>query len=163
MLCCPFNRHPGCQCPTGFEGSHCENLSGELGSSSTTETGDNAGDDGKSDGSLSTVGIILIVFFVDIVLLLSIGATIYRRRQRRVDEKEFGSHPTNLMARDTQEPPTLDNILAIGSLPDDSSVSSMQGSSQRSSQLSCTRSMNGDGLYRVEDGASKDLVNVAII
>lgn len=65
------------------------------------------------------------------------------------------------MARDTLEPPTMENILAMGSMHDsgDEGSAMMNDASMRSH--SC--SVSGDGLYRVEDAASNDLVNVAII
>lgn len=160
------NEHPGCLCPAGFEGSHCEHLSGERGSGPTVETvvdDPKEGSDGEnSDGGLSTAGIILIVIFVDLVILGAIGTYFYRRRQQQRDLSYDGSTcPTNLMARDTLEPPTMENILAMGSMHDsgDEGSAMMNDASMRSH--SC--SVSGDGLYRVEDAASNDLVNVAII
>lgn len=152
--------HPGCQCPPGFEGLHCESLSAERSSNPTVKTvvdSSDDGDDNKADRGLSTAGIILIVFFVDLLILAAIGAYFYKKRQRQAELERFGpgAPPTNLMGRETSDPPTLENILSMGSLPDNSELS-------LHSERSHSCSVSGDGLYKVDD-KSTDLVNVAII
>lgn len=154
-------RHPGCRCPVGFQGPHCESLSAERNSSPTIETVVDSKDDDESEGGLSTAGIVLIVIFVDLLVLAAIGRYFYKKRQRQAEVEKFdgATSPTNLMAHEESKPPTLENILAMGSLAD-SSESSLHSHSERSN--SC--SLGVDGLYRVDDrSTASDLVNVAII
>ena len=145
-------RHPGCKCPAGFEGKHCESLSGVR--SPTVEIIDDEETDGDSKGGMSTAGIIVLVLFLDLVILGGIGAYIYHKRQSRQREvlAEHFSFEQNLQ----QQPPTLGDILSVNS-----ERSSMPDDSQRSGSF--TSSVNGDGIFRVEEQSGPDLVNVNIL
>jgi hypothetical protein len=163
------NRHPGCQCPVGFDGPHCEFLSAERnpnhGYDAPTEHDkdehDEEHDEENSNNGegLSTAGIIFIVFFVDLLIVLLIGVYFYKKKMRQAEEERFIDPrcTTNLMGREAPEPPTLEHVLGMESMPD-ASESSLH--SVRSGH-SC--SVNGDGLHRIDDSKSVDLVSVAII
>lgn len=156
--------HPGCQCPVGFEGPHCEFLSADFSSGSGLGTSagnvyDNHGDSDEhdepssKDGGLSTAGIIFIVFFVDVLLVIAIGIYFYRKKQRAIEYDT--SDPTNLMGREASEPPTLESVIGMDAVQDYSEHSLH---SVRSHSCSIT-----GGGQRDDDSKSVDLVNVAII
>ena len=113
------------------------------------------GPDADGDEGLSTTGIILIVIFVDLLILAALGAYFFKQRQHQANDKRFDdATSSNLIARQTPNAPTIENILAMGSLPD-----SLDSSLNSEPSHSC--SLSGDGLYTVDD--KKDLVNVAIL
>lgn len=154
--------HPGCTCPQGYEGPHCEFLSGERPKPDVDIYGTEDGA-GKSRDGLSTAGIVLLVLLADLLILGSIGAFILlkRRRYMRDIEAHYGMPPpNNLMARDRPEPPSMDDILSMESLPDNSERSSMNGSVHSSGRNSY---YNGDEDYNSRHDEQRQLVNVAII
>ncbi|CAB9507402.1 Notch ligand involved in the mediation of Notch signaling (By similarity) [Seminavis robusta] len=149
------DKHPGCTCPTGFEGEHCQKLTAAAHIHDSVvedlQTNNNESSGGEG-GGLSTGGTLAIVLFVNLAAIGAVAYFFYRRQSRAAS---FEPRPTNLMARDAPQPPTLEEVLSKGSFHDYSERSNSH----------CSRvhddDDDGDGIFKVDEKAN--MVNVAII
>jgi len=147
--------HAGCECPPGFEGDHCESLSGD--NSATDEVVED--DNGKG---MSTAGTIVLVLFLGIVTLGAIGAYIYHRRQMRDIQSDIDSGFDQIL-KSQQQPPTLDNIMSMNSEHADADDADLLDVSQHSESF--TASVNGDGIFKDDEKLPSQcqLENVSIL
>jgi hypothetical protein len=92
--------HPGCNCPAGFEGDHCEYLEGNSPSSAALGA---PGSTGKYKGNKGSV--ILGLAITTIVLLIIVTLIVMRRSLSGKDEAfNIDSHPVEDTVVDPSEP-----------------------------------------------------------
>ena len=85
--CCS---HPGCKCPDGFVGEHCEYLEGSENASEASNAA--AATNGSGAGSIRSEkrggGLIVVLIILIVVLAGLIGLSVYRKKR---SGKEFES------------------------------------------------------------------------
>ena len=93
------------------------------------------------------------------LILGGIGGYIYHKRMQQQLQLNGESEELTLGRNSSQQrPPTLDDILS-----DNSDRNSMVDDSMRSGAHSHRSSVNGDGIYRIDEPVGPDLVNVNIL
>lgn len=100
--------HPGCTCPDGFVGEHCEYLEGSENASELSNDASNGSDGGSVRTEKRGGGLIVVLIILIVVLAGLIGWSLYRKRSGKEIESESPPipEPEPMQSNTNIAPPT---------------------------------------------------------